>query len=486
MAGWTPCSNWIARSVETNAFDVVDTAFDEWYVRLTDQGNREITLDRMQLSCFDCEDDITYCGGGHGYCVPETGICACIDGYYGVRCEFVQPCTTIQFDSTYEPFSGQGSQRPWSTSYEILQLDDGDSLDDGVSSVENEVSVYNRPVYIAEYEEGFFDAIFFTGRRWVATSSSSLRFAFDDSVDSGNNQGGIDGNSTAAIQVTTKVSRQDIAKYFRNKFHAHWSNYSVAYISNPLDAGTLEDSVSPIGSQWYPAQIKTDIEVDGVQLPDLSNPLDSVFLCSYCTPDNGTNPCLFDGVCVDHKCECALGASGALCQVSPVSNGRCDPYYNIADLFFDGGDCCEQTCISGDQFQCGKTGTSGPSKDNLNNLIHIGYPRCHLGSSGWQESASSVIGGDTLSGFAVALSGNGRILAVGEPNEDRARLFDRTGAQWIEREDSTLQGPVGSKFGSSVVLSRGALDIVNNPISVAPIQAGCWGTIRGYCPCVQL
>lgn len=44
----------------------------------------------------------------------------------------------------------------------------------------------------------------------------------------------------------------------------------------------------------------------------------------------------------------------SLFQKPPVGNGRCDPDFDIPIYDWDGGDCCESTCISGDVYHCGK------------------------------------------------------------------------------------------------------------------------------------
>ncbi|CAN0572604.1 unnamed protein product, partial [Laminaria digitata] len=39
-----------------------------------------------------------------------------------------------------------------------------------------------------------------------------------------------------------------------------------------------------------------------------------------------------------------------------IADGICDSYNNIEGCDYDGGDCCECTCVSTEQFQCGEYG----------------------------------------------------------------------------------------------------------------------------------
>eukprot|EP00299_Pterocystis_sp_00344_P000471 c10126_g4_i2.p1 GENE.c10126_g4_i2~~c10126_g4_i2.p1 ORF type:complete len:1160 (-),score=371.89 c10126_g4_i2:73-3552(-) len=89
----------------------------------------------------------------------------------------------------------------------------------------------------------------------------------------------------------------------------------------------------------------------------------------YCDPENNKADCNYDGGdCCEDSCvstpdyEC--GVNGYDCQdpdyvfcpnTETVGNGYCDEENNIPVCSFDGGDCCESTCVSGDS-ECGSNG----------------------------------------------------------------------------------------------------------------------------------
>lgn len=145
-----PC-DWKARSASTDAFDVTETASESWYFQ--DEFQRQIILKPFHLSCFDCENSDEECTG-RGTC--SDAVCECDDGFIGLRCEFTEPCQSLQIsaDRRFENFPGI---REWSTSFELLGDDSGPLL------------VYNRPVYFGRAGTNDFNVIVFTGRRWVAT-----------------------------------------------------------------------------------------------------------------------------------------------------------------------------------------------------------------------------------------------------------------------------------------------------------------------------
>lgn len=150
------------------------------------------------------------------------------------------------------------------------------------------------------------------------------------------------------------MERRDVlGHYFKDDFHAFWSNFTASFVTQPMDVGTEIDSAEPVQMYWYMARPKSTVHPRDVQGVDRAvEAMSAVLLCSVC--NDMSNICLNDGTCVDGKCECAIGSYGSLCQVPPIGNGRCDPEYDIPKYNYDGGDCCESTCVSGDVFHCGK------------------------------------------------------------------------------------------------------------------------------------
>ena len=184
--------------------------------------------------------------------------------------------------------------------------------------------------------------------------------------------------------------------------------------------------------------------------------VDVELICASCNDD--TNKCLNGGIChTDGICECRNNATGDWCQVQPTYNGHCDTYYNRLKFEYDGGDCCESTCVSSDTFTCGK--------DEFG-IVDIGYPDCKNEDAEpydqWFQSGNPVNGVnvDAWSGASVALVGRGgTVLAVGDPGSAVVRLFDKDGSKWVQR-GQVLKGPTDSAFGYSISLSSGESDNV--------------------------
>ena len=109
----------------------------------------------------------------------------------------------------------------------------------------------------------------------------------------------------------------------------------------------------PIGVNWFGAQAR-GISMVGIQDMDPNQPISAVLLCAVC--DNITNPCFFNGIFRDDgTCICTTGSSGTLCQVTPDRNELCNTVFNTSEFDYDGGDCCEATCVSTEDNSCGHT-----------------------------------------------------------------------------------------------------------------------------------
>ena len=85
-------------------------------------------------------------------------------------------------------------------------------------------------------------------------------------------------------------------------------------------------------------------------------------------------------------------------------------------LILVGGDCCDSTCVSTHEFTCG---------EEIDGYVNIGYPNCRLPRDRWQKLHDSHIFGDplSLSGYSVALSQSGTLMAMGEPEQVRLCFY---------------------------------------------------------------
>lgn len=391
--GEDPC-NWVAMSSETASYDITDSADSTWYAQ--DAQSRVVVLDPFYLECYHCEEACN----NHGSCL--NGICHCEDGYFGLHCEFLAPCPTLEIDARKDGFI---STRHWSDNYEQLLFESTSAVEDSgsTSAVATgliPLHVYHRPVYFNGNEDGTSDLIFFTGRRWVVTSSDSLMEK---------PQGG----------------RAELTSYFQEDFHAHWSNYSISFLSEPVDIATPGDASSPIDLVFFQAIAIQDGGKTEIQAPDKIES-DARLLCAVC--NNKTNPCAYDGQCTgEGSCFCPM-SRGSLCEVPPVGNGFCNSYYNTPEFNWDGGDCCSQTCKPGEEYACGMDTTGYGS---------LGYHNCKaFPPNKWVLDEMSWTGYD-----AMALSDDGEFLVVSSSQEGKTYAFDKAGKDWVQRGDVVLVGP---------------------------------------------
>ena len=319
-----PCDGWYARSSGTDTFDLTRSLeAGPWFVR--DDMQREMQLEPFFLHCFECGNNFgahqaEECTG-RGTC--SNALCDCDEGWYGMRCEFLAPCARLSMDarSTDDLLKESGSAGEVSAKkelaesaregFEILVDDRPDS-----PSPPQMVNVYQRPVYVGHMLDGLYMISFFTGRRWVVTHS------------------GLIPEINPATLFDKELGRDEVIRVFTNGFHAHWSLFAVQLVSEPMDIGTPQDQNSPVGLLMYEALSKTSKNDTEIQSPNLARPTDARAICAVCDEHN---PCHYDGKCVDSVCQCAVGAKGAICEKSPVGNGRCDITYNIPYFQFDGG-----------------------------------------------------------------------------------------------------------------------------------------------------
>jgi len=418
-----PCQDWIAALFESMDFDLTAAASSsQWYART--KSGRVLPIDHTYIECYDCKDEENFCGesSSHGTCV-EFNECTCAEGRYGLRCEFEEPCSVLEVDPRSEGFVGN---RAFASKYYLAP---------GYGR-------YDRPVYTSDLSENSYrpvgdgvDFISFIGRRWVVTSGGVPILPDDEPV-----------------------------SFVKNE---------PSFISEAVDIdGRVDMAAHPLGLEWYPALAATE---DHIQGPDLSRSIDVTLICAVC--NNQTNPCLYNGTCgPDGACVCAHGTTGGHCQIPPISNGRCDPYFNRADFEYDGGDCCESSCVSTDEFTCGNDG-----------FVYIGYSQCNATETGqWISSGNPVYGVNSAarSGSSVAIGGNGgTVLAVGDPGASVVRFFDKDGSKWVQRGNS-LQGPPNSDFGFAISLSGESENARQNdfssPVVTLTVGAPGAGLVRIY------
>lgn len=430
-----PCVDWVAHSDTSETFDILETTDHEWRVR--NMQDQEITIKHFHLDCMDCDRREDFAGEcqGHGTCRTSDAVCVCEEDRLGSRCEFEPACPILEMDVR---FAGFEDEREWSREFEIFEVD-GET-----------VYAYNLPVYVHEYKPGHFDLIVFTGRRWMATHTDVLLTA-----------------GLVGIE-DPQERRRKLANYFTDHFHAYWSDFVASFMTEPMDIGTEQDAATPVELQWYTAKPKNALHPHEVQYVDRSvAPLDSVLLCELC--DHEFNVCLNDGHCnANRRCDCLIGSSGSLCQIPPTGNGRCDPKFDIPKYNYDGGDCCESTCINGDIYHCGK---------DVTGFVDVGYFFCIHEEDEWHLNRASIDGLGAETRYSVALSSDGHILTLGEPNSGRVTLFDTEGSEWIQR-GRVLEGPLGSFFGAHVAMSQGLDKTVLNFLKVDPVRVAASGRLR--------
>ncbi|CAJ1933061.1 unnamed protein product [Cylindrotheca closterium] len=347
LAGKTSPCNWIAHSKKVSSktqdsYDIMSTASDPW--KVLNRRGIDVPFKGYELRCFDCRHDPLFCGSaaGRGDCVRNR--CECRKGWYGRRCEFRSPCELIEFrDPERDVIDG----RRFATQYNRMYNDQGEP-----------VEIYDRPVYEGSFLDGddlgTTYQVFFNGFRWVLTANLG-----------------------------------DLLR--SQKFHGYWSakwnQYTVIFYSAQVIVDSPEDATSPEGLLWYRPLVKQRGKaIEGVDLKSIAP---FRFLCASC--DDDTNPCLYSGICRpgNKTCECPSGSSGRLCQILPTGNGRCDPYFNSREFSYDGGDCCKQTCVSTDEYDCGRDVVT--NSQGVKSIGFVGFDNCMDPSIARSVSGSRTI-----------------------------------------------------------------------------------------------
>ena len=377
-------------------YDLFELSKEDWSVKQQNSG-RWMPLKDVVLTCEDEEPK---------YSVEQTDV-----------------CELIEIDEREDPFE---SSRLWSTKFAILKHPDYN------------VSVYGHPVYTAVTRNNSvpstdtqdLELILYLGKRWAMMSTNDL----------------ID------YQIMKDGNNIDLSSYFRTKFHAKWSNYTVEFFSETVTSDSTIDTLTPVGLSWVMASQKISGKKQRANDKRTTN---SLFVCGKC--NNETNPCFYEGICLpDQTCDCIKNSTGTLCQVLPINNGYCDEYFNVRDYNYDGGDCCQQTCVSS-HFKCGR---------DKSQTFYAGYDTCNSDTcvDCWRLSEQPSNLRDLIV-TDVSLSSSGRILALIESVGKSARVYDNDGSQWVMRGSTVMDIEVPS---SSVIRVIGDEEIMSCEDSYPP------------------
>ena len=427
-----------ARSPVSDSFDLSSTADLPW-AWVDPKSKREPPLQRFSMTTMqgysgkrclidsDCGDRFTC----------ESNACVCKDEWYGLNCEFLAPCEMLEGDTRLDGFV---DSRPRSNSYKLLR--------DPITN--RMIEAYYRPVFVSDKtDEGSYDLIFFTGRRWALTNTN--RFTTETGLE----------------------DESEIAAYMESGFHAYWSDYTILFMSDPVDVDTPTDSATPIGLRWYHADSRAEF-TQGKQLARTNQLSGAILLCAIC--DDHHNPCFYGNSCSNGTCVCTTGSSGTLCQSPPSGNGRCDSFFNNAEFQYDGGDCCQSTCVSTDESSCGVREGSG----FLLPREYIGYSYCVDPTQQCPQDDNSCwnplyqISGPSI----VAISRNGAFMAVASRG-GVPQVFEQDGSQLILRnlplDDITSTGP----FPSIAVSGDGSVVAASLPVDT-DILAKAKGQVKVF------
>jgi hypothetical protein len=270
--------DWLAKSPETRSFDIVLTPPSQWVVKtdaFTGAPSKAVPIPFFSLSSNDCSRDRSLCVAG----TCQNNQCVCDEGRFGIRCEFGRPCPRLQVDFRTPPFPTDFGQLP--IQYDLL-----------LDTENRPVQVYDRPVYVFEHQyAGFFEVIFFQGRRWVLTDTDLLN----------------------ATSIGKMVSSAALATYLSEDYVGMYGHTLGYFISDAVDVDSPADSYTPVGLRWY--RIKTNLdeatdfnEIDTTQL------FETTMICAIC--DDSQNRCFSGHTCsLAGICECSSDKSGALCEL---------------------------------------------------------------------------------------------------------------------------------------------------------------------------
>ena len=435
LEGNDPCdkNKILVKSIRTGILDLDLLTGEDWFVVLPDKGTQTQPMADFLLQPV-CKRD-TDCGGpGRGRC--DRFRCVCEEGFFGETCVHAEAevCPRLEVDP-----------RSSATFPAVRQIAATFDRIEGIY-------VYDKPAYV---NKASGDLVIYTGMRWAVTS---LKFGFNMTLD----------------EFVPFASSKD--------FNADTIK-KLDMVSDAVMFRSPDDRFSsPFNLKW---EIVTNQENLSNTL--VATPTVPVFLlCAKC---DGGNNCFNDGECVAggafDSCNCKHGATGTLCQLPPTSDGNCDKFFNTAEFDYDGGDCCEATCVSSLTQNCGELpGT----EDTLAGTI--GFPFCKDPSivGDCQDATlpcyipnSDPIRSSAFDDSIVALSGSGMTMVVAEPIVSTIRVFDQIDAQWVQRGPDILDGLLNGAVLAIASLDGAISDtVVGYPLTYIAAYDVNDGKIRVY------
>ena len=424
IGGNDPCNiqNVLVQSDVARTFDLTQLIGATWFVKRPTSDNF-VPMQNffMDLGCLQDDD----CGG-FGVCDGAVNKCVCDPGRYGYRCEFnfATSCGHVRLDERFDTIFP--SIRRVASEYVRLP---------------SQAISYHRPIF---YNNETQDVLLFIGMRWAITHLvTGLNY--------------------------TSINELEAAQ---QSFHAK-DILSLDLVSTAVPYQSPDDRRgSPNAIDWI--VISNQGPLSNVRITFPANPVN--FLCAVC--NNFNNRCNFDNPCEAGNCVCQNGATGTLCQVVPTGNGRCNTYFNTPAFLYDGGDCCEATCVSA-AHRCGLNHVG-----NLETFV-IGFPFCkdpaimagctHPSHPCYIPS-SQPIRPLTTETMQPLLSANGRILVMAEPLLSTVRVFDAVDDHWVQR-GSRIQGNPLTALGSVVAIASKPASVVARISGQTPAYVAAYDPI---------
>ena len=325
----------------------------------------------IAVMCSKDED----CGGkSQGKCTKS--VCQCEKDFFGLRCGFdkTKMCRELVIDERTEPFVFRTQKL--GNRYTLLEQ--------GGKPIE----IFGHPVYASrrdikllrdETNSNFnsaisngWDLVMFVGLRWIIIHSYDVFTGPPLDLQSAN--GLMD-----YLHNNTLFDPQQLR--------------DITFASEPVRFNTPNDIISqPENLRWFRVDRQASILTDQVK---------SRFLCGFCSPISPTTDCYNGFQCnitnssTHGRCpqQCGNWAAGSRCEkvtapAGSLGDSLCNTDYNVAELGYDGGDCCQDTCMGGKNSSCGYEIQCG-------NKVWKAFPNCIGGvvhrACGEEDSRVSIV-----------------------------------------------------------------------------------------------